>query len=248
MKLKNNLYFIALLVLFSCRTSLSLQKVVPEKNTKIDQNIAEKKAIVDVVMPYKKELDTKMNTPISYTETELSKAGDNGKLGILLSDFTLAGAKEWAKDNGNYIVDAAVINSGGLRNNISAGNILLKNIYEVMPFENELVLVKMKYENMLELFDYYVKYQKNNPVSGLYIEVENNQLKKALINGNELDKNKTYYIATSDFLAYGGDDMKFFNKGEIIPTGIKLRDLYIDFFKKNPVIKVNQETRLLFKK
>jgi hypothetical protein len=30
--------------------------------------------------------------------------------------------------------------------------------------------------------------------------------------------------------------MKFFSKGEMIPTGIKLRDLFIDYFKKNPEV------------
>ena len=240
---------LAILSLSSCRTALSVAKVSAEKNISLSKDLPEDAAFTKVIEPYKAELEGKMNTKISYTNVDLNKQGDNSNLGNLLADFTFEGADDWARKNGiPNGVDAAVINVGGIRSTIGKGDILTKHIYEVMPFENELVLVKMKYENMLELFDYYVKYQKNNPVSGLYIEVENNQLKKALINGNELDKNKTYYIATSDFLAYGGDDMKFFNKGEIIPTGIKLRDLYIDFFKKNPVIKVNQETRLLFKK
>ena len=71
-------------------------------------------------------------------------------------------------------------------------------------------------------------------------------MKNALINGEKVDVNKTYYIATSDYLALGGDNMKFFSKGEVISTGLKMRDVFMEFFKKNPEIKASTETRLNF--
>ncbi len=96
------------------------------------------------------------------------------------------------------------------------------------------------------MFDYYAKTQVNNPVSHLYIETNNGQLTKTLINGKEVNPNQDYYIATSDYLALGGDNMKFFSKGESIPTGIKLRDLFIDYFKKNAEINPKEDIRLNF--
>ena len=96
------------------------------------------------------------------------------------------------------------------------------------------------------LFNYYAETEKNNPVSHLYIETQGKSLKNALINGEKVDVNKTYYIATSDYLALGGDNMKFFSKGEIFSTGLKMRDVFIEFFKKNPEIKASTETRLNF--
>jgi 2',3'-cyclic-nucleotide 2'-phosphodiesterase (5'-nucleotidase family) len=41
-------------------------------------------------------------------------------------------------------VDAALINIGGIRTTIGKGDILLKSVFEVMPFENEVIIVKMK--------------------------------------------------------------------------------------------------------
>jgi hypothetical protein len=41
--------------------------------------------------------------------------------------------------------------------------------------------------------------------------------------------------------------MKFFSKGELISTGIKLRDLFLEYFKKNPEVKANTDIRLNFK-
>ncbi|HAI79429.1 MAG TPA: bifunctional NAD pyrophosphatase/5'-nucleotidase, partial [Chryseobacterium sp.] len=107
---------------------------------------------------------------------------------------------------------------------IGAGDILTKHVYEVMPFENEVVIVKMKGSDLQGLFDYYLKTQKNNPVSHLYIETDNDKVIKGLVKGKEVIETQDYYIATSDYLALGGDNMAFFGKGELISTGLRLRD------------------------
>jgi 2',3'-cyclic-nucleotide 2'-phosphodiesterase (5'-nucleotidase family) len=97
------------------------------------------------------------------------------------------------------------------------------------------------------LFDYYLATQKNNPVSHLIIETDNQSISKKLINGKPVDYNKDYYIATSDYLAMGGDNMAFFGKGKLIATGIKMRDLFIEKFKQNPNISAPDDIRLIFK-
>ena len=155
-----------------------------------------------------------MNEKISYTPIELNKKGENSNLGNLLADYTYQAGEKWAKENGIPSVDASVINIGGIRSIIAKGDILLKHIFEVMPFENEIVIVEMKGEDLNGLFDYYLHTKKNNPVSKLNIEVEKNQLVKTLINGEKPQNGKTYYIVTSDYLALGGDNMKFFSKGK----------------------------------
>jgi 2',3'-cyclic-nucleotide 2'-phosphodiesterase (5'-nucleotidase family) len=187
-----------------------------------------------------------MNTKISHTSVELNKKGDNSNLGNLLADFTYDGAVVWAKNNNIPSVDAAVINIGGIRSTIGAGDILTKHVFEVMPFENEVVIVQMKGSDLDGLFKYYLDSQKNNPVSHVYIETESGKVKNALINGEKVNPEKTYYIATSDYLAMGGDYMSFFTKGEMISTGIRLRDLFIEYFKKNPEVKPSADIRLHF--
>ena len=141
-----------------------------------------------------------------------------------------------------------MINIGGIRTIIPKGDILTKQIYEVMPFENEIVIIKMNGKDVEGLFDYYLKTQKNNPVSHLFIETdENDVISKKLINGKSIEYNKIYYIATSDYLALGGDNMSFFSKGEVISTGLKMRDLFLEKFKQNPEITSPDDIRLIFK-
>jgi len=246
MKNKIGLLAIVLVVLLSCKTQLQVAQVQPQKNTSITSEIKENQDFVNVITPYKQGLEKEMNTKISHTNVDLNKKGDNSNLGNLLADFTYEGAQVWAKNNNIPNVDAAVINIGGIRSTIGVGDILNKHVFEVMPFENELVLVKMKGADLQGLFQYYLETQKNNPVSHFYIETEAGKINQSLVNGENINPEKIYYIATSDYLALGGDNMKFFSKGEIITTGIKLRDLFIEYFKKNPEVKSNTEIRLNF--
>lgn len=238
---------IALLSLTACKTkSLQVANVQTQKNISINKELKDDEGFAKFIEPYTLKLNKEMNQKISYTQVDLTKEGDNSNLGNLLADYTFDGANVWTKANLNKNVDAALINIGGIRTTIGKGDILLKNIFEVMPFENEVIIVKMKGSDVQGLFDYYAKTQVNNPVSHLYIETNNGQLTKTLINGKAVNPNQDYYIATSDYLALGGDNMKFFSKGESIPTGIKLRDLFIDYFKKNAEINPKEDIRLNF--
>lgn len=247
--MKNRIWVFALATLFmqSCRTNYNTVQINAQKNTPITDTISQDAIFSNVIYPYKLQLESKMNEVISHTAVELNKSGDNSNLGNLLADYTLEGAQEWSKSHGNYIIDGAVINIGGIRSIIGAGNITTKQIYEVMPFENEVIIVKMNGVALQGLFNYYLQTRKNNPVSKIFIETDDKNLVQAKINGQIVDPNKTYYIATSDYLAMGGDNMKFFGQGEMISTGIKLRDLFIEKFKSNPEVKAPTDVRLLFK-
>ncbi|NIF07188.1 bifunctional NAD pyrophosphatase/5'-nucleotidase [Chryseobacterium sp. Tr-659] len=248
MKNKFLLLGIALASLTACKTvsAPSLVNVKTQKNISINNELKNDEAFVKVIEPYKQKLDKEMNQKISHTSVDLTKQGNNSNLGNLLADYTFEGGNDWLQAHLKQNADAALINIGGIRTTIGKGDIFLKNLFEVMPFENELIIVKMKGTDLQALFDYYAKTQVNNPVSHLYIETKNGQLSKSLINGKTPEPNKDYYIATSDYLALGGDNMKFFAKGEAIPTGVKLRDLYIEYFKKNPEIVPATDVRLNF--
>lgn len=248
MKIKFLLLGFAAVSLSACKTPLNIAKIQTEKNISVAKDLPEDPTYKAIIEPYRQELEGKMNAKISYTSVDLNKSGDNSNLGNLLADYTFEGADEWAKKN-NFPngVDGAVINIGGIRTSIGAGDILTKSIYEVMPFENEVIIVKLKGSDLKGLFDYYSTTQKNNPVSHLYIETDNGKLTKELINGKEVEAAKDYYIATSDYLAMGGDYMSFFGKGQLIPTGIKLRDLFLEKFKANPNVTAPTDIRLKFK-
>ena len=235
-------------VFMACQPNMNLVDVKTQENIVIGQEIEDKREFVKLIAPYKEKLDDRMNQKISHTSVELNRVGDNSNLGALLSDYLLEGANDWAVKNKMPKVDVAILNIGGIRNNISEGDILVRNIFEVMPFENEMVIVKMKGEDIQGIFDYYEKHQKNNPVAQLNIIVKDGKLIEGLINGEHPQIGKTYYIVTSDYLAMGGDSMYFFEKGETVKTDVILRNLFLEYFRKNPEVKVKNDVRLKFEK
>ena len=239
---------LALITLASCKTPMQITNVQPSKNMVVNQDVNDDEVFAKTIAPYKAELESKMGTVLSHTKVELNKSGDNPNLGMLLSDFTYNVAQDWAAKNNLPTIDAGLINIGGIRTILPAGDITIKNVYEVMPFENEIVIVKMKGSDLQGLFDYYAEKQVNNPVTKLTIEVNKGVLTKKLIDGKEVDPLKTYYIATSDYLALGGDYMTFFKKGEMIPTGLKMREAFLEQFKLNKEIIAPTDIRLKFVK
>ncbi len=135
---------IALLSLTACKTtSLQVANVQTQKNISINKELKDDEGFAKFIEPYTLKLNKEMNQKISYTQVNLTKEGDNSNLGNLLADYTFDGADVWTKANLNKNVDAALINIGGIRTTIGKGDILLKNVFEVMPFENEVFIVKM---------------------------------------------------------------------------------------------------------
>ena len=74
---------------------------------------------------------------------------------------------------------------------------------------------------------------------------KNNNPTSILVGGKPLEKNKIYYVVTSDYLVNGGDNMTFFQKGvEKYNLDYKLRNVLIDYFKTSKEIKANTNIRI----
>jgi len=124
--------------------------------------------------------------------------------------------------------DFCILNNGGLRvPTIYAGSVYIRTIYELMPFDNQLVMLKIKGSKCVELFNLIAQ---NNgvPVSGLRMLIQNNQASNVLVQGNSFDTNKDYWVLTSDYLANGGDNAEALkNPIETIDLKEKIRDVLI---------------------
>ena len=145
-------------------------------------------------------------------------------------------------------IDVVLLNYGGIRSNISKGDITKRSIYEILPFENILVVVKMKGEYMDELIDYLLKSQRANPIAGLKLKVDQDfKLLEATINGSEIDKDKSYYVVTYDYLYYGGGNMdEFLQKSDsLFVLDYKVRNALMDYFIKTDTINPVKDDRFI---
>jgi 5'-nucleotidase len=144
-------------------------------------------------------------------------------------------------------IDFVLLNYGGIRSAISTGNINKNTAYNLMPFENEVVVAKLSGKDIYDLINYLAIARRAHPISRLKIELDKNyKLVNAEINNNKIDIDKYYYVATSDFLINGGDKMTFFEKSiENTFLNYKIRDILIDYFIKIDTLKSKIDNRFI---
>ena len=143
-------------------------------------------------------------------------------------------------------IDICLLNNGGIRAILPKGNVTTRTAYEIMPFENSLVVIALKGEQIFEIADYFIAEKKPHPLAGMSFTIgQNNLAKNILIQGKPVEKDKIYYVGTNDYLANGGDNMNFFKKGiQKFDLDYKLRNILIDYFKEVDTIAVINDTRI----
>ncbi|WP_245940259.1 5'-nucleotidase C-terminal domain-containing protein [Seonamhaeicola aphaedonensis] len=201
------------------------------------------------VRPYREHINKDLDSVLAYSPSTYTKDDDelNTALGNLMCSIVFSeGNPIFNKKTGKNI-DAVVLNHGGIRAPISAGAITTRTAYQVMPFENKIVVAGIKGNKVIEIVDFLVKSKRAHPFLGLKILLDQEyNLIEASINGESININKTYYIATSDYLYNSGDNMLFFKPNEsVVNLDYKIRNAMIDYFKKVDTINPVRDDRFI---
>ena len=221
-------YFFLLVFVFlsACTPQVYQVQSVNAYFVEANNQLEEDADVLKEVAPYKKQLDEQMNKVIGYAVKEILNGRKQNEtlLGNLVVDMSYHRAKKEAKTP----VDFAFVTFGGLRASIPKGAIKVSDIFELMPFENELVVLEVDADIVKQLFDYLAN-TRNMAISNSKVLIENDKIKDVLINGEAIDKQKTYYVVTSDYLANGGDSMTFLSKAKKMTfLNVKVRDMIIE--------------------
>ncbi len=200
---------------------------VVSENVEIDSTITADPSLEAFIAPYREKLDKTMNVVIGYAAEDFKKGKPDAPLNDLVADFMLSQANLISKAP----IDAALTNVGGLRVSIPKGPITLEKIYELMPFENELVSLEMTGAQMQELARQ-IGAVGGECVAGMRMEFLDKRLAKFTIGGKSVDPAKTYYLVTSDYLASPGRE-KLEILGQVPKTflGMKLREAILNGIK-----------------
>ena len=197
------------------------------------------------ILPYKNHVDSIMNVELGFSDREYFKKKPNGLLNNLAADMVLEMTKK-SVGKKKYSPDFCLLNYGGLRHPLPKGIITLSDVYQLMPFQNEVVILQLKGEQIDSLFNY-IAYTGGQPIAGCQLKINNHQYLSATINGEKFDKTKSYFLVTSDYLANGGDRMSFLqNPVASYKTGLLLRNAMIDYIqaettKGNKITASNEE-------
>ncbi|HNQ13647.1 MAG TPA: 5'-nucleotidase C-terminal domain-containing protein [Bacteroidia bacterium] len=245
------LLIISFLFAVACSPSFTTVKSNSELNTlgtkefvQSDSNIYRK------YLPYKNQLDQEMNRVIAYSDSPLEKGQPESKLGNFFSDALLFYCNEKLKTDQRLPIDFAVFNNGGLRASLPKGEITVGNIFQLMPFENELVVLELDSTSIIPLI-YYIIGKGGIPVSGLKLSLQNQIITEFKIGNTPYDSSATYRLLTSSYLANGGDQFWFFEKNKNrFNTGIKIREALIEYLemqnKKGQRIEAELDQRISY--
>ena len=218
---KNLLY---LLIGFSALAISCSKKVYTAQQQKTQQYTIEKSEPVDsslvkMLAPYKRGVDTQMQLIIGHTDIPLTKAQPESTLGNFVADAQLMAAK---------VIDAkteiSVSNYGGIRiPYVDPGPITRGKIYELMPFDNMLTILDVP-GTVVKQFCDFIAARKGWPVSGITFTIKDKAAVDILVNGAPLDEHRYYKLATSDYVAKGGDNCDFLKDEKKRFTSIFIRD------------------------
>lgn len=219
---------ISLLFLFfaaSCAKQLAPTQYSYEREN-INGNIQSDSTIEAIIKPYKDSLDAIMNGVIIVNDDMLTKHQPESSLGNVLADAMLSQANKCCGKN----VDVAVLNQGGVRMaQLAPGNVTLGDIYEIMPFENRLVLMDLKGSDLRLLFNA-IAHAGGWPISGAKFKIKDENAEDITIGGKPLNDSQTYCLAISDYLADGGDKLGMIKGKPYIDSGKNIREAFIDEF------------------
>ena len=239
-----------LLVLISCKETKTQLTKITAKTIAIDSLIEPNTEIEAVIAPFQKKLSAEMNQVLTYTPKDLVKKDGEmqSSLGNLMADLCMEQANPIYKEKTNQSIDFAMFNHGGIRASIFEGNVITEHAFNVMPFENELVVAKISGTKMLDLIDYFLEAKRAHPLSkNIAFTIEENKY-DLKINGKPFDKSKSYNVLTSDYLQNGGSNMVFFkNPEKLTVLNYKMRNAIIDYLKKVDTLKTALDNRVIVK-
>lgn len=251
MKIERFILVIIPIFFFSCqKTPVAVHKITG-KQLNISDSITANTAITDFITPYKDHLNKVLDSPLAYSPKTLSlsyKDELNIAIGNLMADIIFEQANPVFKNRSGKDIDFVLLNYGGIRDIISKGNVTTRTAYEIMPFENNIVVVELTIEKIESMLNYLAAQKKPHPLSSQINIILNNkyELKKVTIHRQPPDKNKTYYVATSDYLMNLGDNMVFFsNPVSVTETGYLMRNAIIDYFKKTDTVTAVIDNRFI---
>jgi 5'-nucleotidase len=250
MKKQYLLISFCLLILSACKEDAPA-KLYQIRATQIitDSTTVADKEITKFIAPFKTHLNEQLDAVLCTSPIDLTRIDGKleSSLGNLMADICFEQGNPVYNKQTDGTIDFVLFNYGGIRAPIAKGHITARNAFEVMPFENELVIVELSGDKIKDLLQYLVDNKKAHPISKLRLKLDRDTYKDVTINGVEFDDTKNYFVLTSDYLQEGGDKMDFFkNPISLHKTGYKIRTALIDYFKKTDSITPNLDNRFTY--
>jgi 2',3'-cyclic-nucleotide 2'-phosphodiesterase (5'-nucleotidase family) len=168
-------------------------KLIPVKNhldKKLDPDFS------NMIDTYSAAVTAEMEKVIGTCPEAIRKGSPESPLGNLTADALVWMAQEYY----DVKADVALYNTGGIRSEISAGDLTVRDVYAVYPFDNVLSVATLSGKDLKTLFDY-VASSGGLPINKeVRMVISNKKVKSVTVNGKQIDDNADYTVATIDYL------------------------------------------------
>ena len=203
------------------------------------------KEILSIISDWKNKVERGFDDVIAYTKYDLRRGDPESNLGDLICDALLH----------RYNADVSFQNSGGIRAEIKKGNITVRDIFNVLPFDNNIYLLKMTGAEITEALEVSVEGSHGNlQVAGIEMVYDPKfpKFKRVVdskINGAPIEKNKVYTVVTNSYITEsdGSTYAVFKGAGSMVDTFDVLRDVVIDYLKQIKNIDIDIQGRIKIK-
>ena len=242
LKIQSIFLYVGLSFVFAaCHSSFKISKQSVSYNRIKADSLEADSQMLGLIAPYKQKLDAQMNEVIAITTNTLLRTQPEGTLNNLMADamFWYVATQTELKP------DMAMMNYGGVRlPQISAGNITIGKVYELMPFDNMLEVLEIKGSD-IELLCNHIAANGGWPISGIRLTIRDGKANKITINGATIQSEKTYLLVTSDYVANGGDKADMLKRAvKRYPINYKVRDAILEYLKNKQTIQLERDGRI----
>ena len=206
----------------------------------IQEEIEQDEAMLEFLRPYQEKGQGKLNVKIAESNGKLE--GDRSvvryqqtNLGRLIATAHMERAK----------ADFAVMNSGGVRDSIAAGDITYKDVLTVQPFGNMVSYVDMTGKEVLD----YLNVVATKPVdsgayaqfAGIAMSINNGEVTNVFIGNKQLRLDGNYRFTVPSYNAAGGDGYpKIDDHPGYVNTGFTDAEVLKDYLETHSPIDVNE--------
>ena len=163
----------------------------------------------EFLKPYKHIVDSIMGPVVGRSAKHMSAVRPEGTLSNLLADIMV-----WASKDYDEVPDFGVYNMGGVRADLPEGEITYGDVLDIAPFENKIAFTTLSGEAVLQLFSEMAGVGGEGVSHSVRMVItKDGKLDSATINGQPVDPQRDYRVATIDYLLGGTDKMSAFKLG-----------------------------------
>lgn len=244
MRLTHLFILLIIFALTSCKEQTYNLHKIEGKRIVISDSLNANSEIDAFIKPYREHINNDLDSTLAYSVNVFSKNDGqlNTAIGNFLADAVYTQANPVFNKRTGKNIDLVLLNHGGIRAVLPKGNISKRTAFEIMPFENSIVVVALKGFQIDSIVNFLSSNKRAHPISQLKLKINANfKPINATVKGENINKNKIYYVATNDYLYEGNDGMTFFKPNDsLYKLNYKIRTALIDHFNTidtiNPVI------------